>query len=51
MHDFFEKVQYELNEKPLNTPFITNPKIMAGGNLKLELCEKPNHNWGVEWQQ
>lgn len=38
----------KLNGKPLDTPFITHDKIMAGGTLKLDLGEKPNRSWGIE---
>lgn len=37
-----------LNGKALESPFITHKQIMAGGELKLELGEKPNREWGIK---
>jgi predicted alpha-1,2-mannosidase len=36
-----------LNGAPLDGPFITYRQIMAGGELTLELGEKPNRAWGA----
>ena len=35
-----------LNNTEIDTPFITHAQIMAGGELKLELSELPNKEWG-----
>jgi predicted alpha-1,2-mannosidase len=35
-----------LKGEPLDGPFITYRQIMAGGELTLELGEKPNRTWG-----
>ena len=35
-----------LNNTEIDAPFITHAQIMAGGELKLELSELPNKEWG-----
>ncbi len=37
-----------LNGKPYNKCFIDYKDIVAGGTLKLEMGDKPNHNWGIK---
>jgi len=36
-----------LNGEPLNNPFFTHDKIMAGGTLQLKMGDKPNKKWGT----
>jgi predicted alpha-1,2-mannosidase len=36
-----------LNGKDLNTPFMDHADIKSGGNLVLEMGEKPNKKWGL----
>ena len=35
-----------LNNTEIDAPFITHAQIMAGGELRLELSELPNKEWG-----
>ncbi len=35
-----------LNGKPLNGPWMTHDDVVTGGELKLEMGQKPNKNWG-----
>jgi putative alpha-1,2-mannosidase len=35
-----------LNGKPLNGPWITHEDVVAGGELKLEMGQRPNKEWG-----
>ncbi|MDE1192996.1 MAG: GH92 family glycosyl hydrolase [Arachidicoccus sp.] len=38
----------KLNGKPYNKCFLDYKDIVAGGTLELQMCDKPNMNWGIE---
>ncbi len=38
----------ELNGQKINRPWLTHNEIMQGGNLKLEMGERANKNWGID---
>jgi putative alpha-1,2-mannosidase len=35
-----------LNGKPLNKPWFAHSDIANGGTLALQMCPKPNRQWG-----
>lgn len=37
-----------LNNDEIGSPFVTQPQIMASGELKIELSELPNKEWGSD---
>lgn len=45
-HKYIQSVS--LNGKPLNRNYLTHADIMAGGELKYVMSDKPNKAWGSE---
>lgn len=39
-----------LNNNEIGSPFVTQPQIMASCELKIELSELPNKEWGSDFK-
>jgi predicted alpha-1,2-mannosidase len=40
----------QLNGKPIDRPWLKHDEIINGGVLKLQMGDRPNKNWGTDYQ-